>query len=130
MVCLFGQHVVKTSSHTQSTISLSSGESEYYALVKGGAVALGYASLLKDWGVNLGESPLVSSDSSAARAMSLRVGIGKVRHHDARNLWTQNAVQTMGLLVRKLTKRIWRHRRRKGRAIMSDQINDCYRHHP
>ena len=41
MVALYGLHVLKHSSNVQSTIALSTGESEYYALVKGGSVGLG-----------------------------------------------------------------------------------------
>eukprot|EP00959_Pyramimonas_sp_CCMP1952_P182190 3809454-Pyramimonas_sp.AAC.1 len=36
-VAMLGHHVVKHGSNLQSTVSLSSGESEYYALVKGGS---------------------------------------------------------------------------------------------
>ena len=41
-------HCLKVSSHTQSTISLSSGESEYYGIV---AIGLGARSMLQDFGM-------------------------------------------------------------------------------
>ncbi len=44
-----GGHTVKHVCNLQSTVALSSGESEYYALVKAGKIALGMQALLKDW---------------------------------------------------------------------------------
>ena len=41
-------------------------------------------------------------DSSAARGMALRQGVGKVRHLDSRALWTQRAVAEQGLKVKKI----------------------------
>ena len=41
MIAFDGQHALKHSSNVQSTIALSTGESEYYALVKGGSTGLG-----------------------------------------------------------------------------------------
>ena len=48
-----GSHVVKTGSQIHSTSSLSSGESEFYKLVKGTSVGLAIQSLLKDWGIEV-----------------------------------------------------------------------------
>eukprot|EP00973_Karenia_brevis_P025504 3520115-Karenia_brevis.AAC.1 len=50
-VVMFGMHCIKCSSGLQSTVSLSVGESEYYAGVKGAAVGLQLQGLLADWGV-------------------------------------------------------------------------------
>ena len=55
--------ILKQSSNVQSTIALSTGESEYYALVKGGSVGLGLQSLLQDFGVEV--EVLVESDATA-----------------------------------------------------------------
>ena len=52
MIAFYGQHVLKHSSNVQSTIALSTDESEYYALVKGGSTGLGIQSLLADYGIN------------------------------------------------------------------------------
>ena len=77
-------------SNLQSTTALSSGESEYYALVKASKEGLGFQSLLEDWGLTL---PLeVSSDSSAARGHVARRGLGKMRHIQTRYLWVQERV--------------------------------------
>ena len=89
-VVRFGHSTVKHGSNLQSTTALSSGESEYYALVKAGKEGLGFQSLLADWGLTL---PLeVSSDSSAARGHVSRRGLGKMRHIQTRYLWIQERV--------------------------------------
>ena len=86
----FGHDIVKHGSNLQSTVALSSGESEYYALVKASKEGLGFQSLLLDWGLSL---PLeVSSDSSAARGHVQRRGLGKMRHIQTRYLWVQERV--------------------------------------
>ena len=43
-----GDHVIKTWSTTQTTIALSSGEAEYYGIVRGASLALGVRSMLAD----------------------------------------------------------------------------------
>jgi hypothetical protein len=90
MVLMLGMHTVKTACNLQSTIALSSGESEWYGLVKGSAVGLGFQSLMADWGINL--SLEILSDSSAARGFSARKGLGKMRHIQTRYLWVQERV--------------------------------------
>ena len=40
-VIMLGQHMIKSWSSTQSVIALSSGEAEYYSMVKGGSIGLG-----------------------------------------------------------------------------------------
>ena len=51
MVLMRDAHCLKVSSHTQSTMSLSSGESEYYGIVKCAAIDLGAKSMLADFGM-------------------------------------------------------------------------------
>ena len=46
---MYGRHCLKSWSVTQTVISLSSEEAEYYAMVKGGLVAMGFKSLLDDF---------------------------------------------------------------------------------
>ena len=52
MIALYGEHVLKHASNVQSTIALSTGEPEYYALVKGGSVGLGLQALFEDFQVH------------------------------------------------------------------------------
>ena len=73
-----GEHVIKSWSLTQSIVTLSSGESEYYGLVRGSSVALGTRSLMGELGVDL--KVTVHADASAAIGIAQRRGVGKVRH--------------------------------------------------
>ncbi len=50
---MLGKHLIKPWSPTQSSISLSSGESEFYGVAKAAGIGLGYTSLLADVGVQL-----------------------------------------------------------------------------
>ena len=97
MIAYFGQHVLKHASNVQSTIALSTGESEYYALVKGGSTGLGLQSLLLDYGLSC--SVTIESDSSAAKGTVNRVGLGKARHIQTRFLWLQERVAENHLKV-------------------------------
>eukprot|EP00975_Prorocentrum_lima_P048252 10093010-Prorocentrum_lima.AAC.1 len=56
-----GNHLLVASSVLQSTVSLSSGESEYYAMVLGSARGLGLQSLMA-----VQASVTVCTDSAAA----------------------------------------------------------------
>ena len=46
-------HCIKHSSNLQSTVSLSSGESEFLALVKAGATGLGVKATMDEWHIPL-----------------------------------------------------------------------------
>ena len=50
---MLGQHCLKSWSSTQPSISLSSGEAEFYGLVKASGVGLGFQALLADLGCKL-----------------------------------------------------------------------------
>jgi hypothetical protein len=91
VACLLGEHVIKTQSVLQSTVSLSSGESEFYAAVQGSATGLGIQSLLAVW--NVAVSVTVASDSSAARGLASKRGLSKTRHIATRFLWLQERVR-------------------------------------
>eukprot|EP00971_Amphidinium_carterae_P071864 1421435-Amphidinium_carterae.1 len=67
----------RTQSNLQSTVSLSSGEAEYYGIVKAKAMGCMMKSLLADFGIEvvrgaMQEGVQVFSDSSAARAFAQR----------------------------------------------------------
>ena len=97
LAVVLGRHCVKHQSNLQSTISLSSGESEWYGLVKGSAAGLALQSLLVDWGLHLELDVLC--DSSAARGFSQRQGLGRMRHVQTRYLWVQERVKEGHLKV-------------------------------
>ena len=90
LVLTIGRHTIKTTSNLQSTIALSSGESEFYALVRACAFGLSVQALYRDWGLEM--DLVVASDSSAARGTASRRGLGKLRHVQTRYLWIQERV--------------------------------------
>ena len=83
-VILLGEHILKTYSSTQPTVSLSSGEAEFYGVVKASGAALGQQSLFADLGIAL--QARVWTDSSAAIGICSRQGLGKLRHIDTQAL--------------------------------------------
>ena len=85
---MFGSHLIRSCSSTQSSLSLSSGEAEHYAVVKAVGVGLGIQQYLKDMGVSL--KLRVHSDSSAALGIAKRVGLGTQRHLAVNTLWVQS----------------------------------------
>ena len=87
--CL-GEHLVKSWSATQAVIALSSGEAEYYGIVKGSSVALGIQSVVNDLG--MGTKVKIHTDASAAKGIASRRGLGKVRHIEVNQLWVQEKV--------------------------------------
>ena len=97
---MFGGHCIKTYSQTQETIALSSGESEFYGIVKAASVGLGMKSLLEDLGASV--KVRVNTDSSAAKSISSRKGAGRVRHIEVRELWVQEKVTRGELAVAKV----------------------------
>ena len=102
LVILFGKHCLKTSSSMQEPIGLSSGESEFYACVKGGAALLGMRSLMQDWRVCPKLTLKIRTDSSAAKGFSTRRGLGRQRHVSTRFLWLQDKVSKGDLKVVKV----------------------------
>ena len=97
---MIGKHVVKGWSTTQAVIALSSGEAEYYGIVKGSSVGLGARSVLKDLGNTV--RICVMTDSSAAKGMASRKGLGKVRHVEVNQLWVQQKVGSGEIELRKV----------------------------
>ncbi len=99
--CLMvGSHLVKSWSSTQNLVSLSSGEAEYYGVVKAASIGLGYQALLADLDVVL---PLrVWTDSTATIGICGRQGLGKLRHIDTQCLWVQQRVRDRSFELRKV----------------------------
>ena len=95
---LFGESVVRGWSTTQAVIALSGGEAEYYAALKGACSALGFKSMLADLGMTA--SITLYTDSSAARGIIHRAGLGKLRHMETGYLWLQAALKTKKLQIR------------------------------
>ena len=97
---MVGHHVIKTWSATQATISLSSGEAEYYGVLRAAGIALGHRSLLVDLGLRL--PCRVWTDSSAAIGICARQGLGKMRHIECHTLWIQQRLRQGDFELRKI----------------------------
>ena len=87
-------------SRAQTCVSLSSCESELYALNSGVTESMLTVSLLQELGRST--SLTVFSDSSAALATVQRRGVGKLRHIALRQLFLQNEVASGRLKVMKV----------------------------
>ena len=79
-----GEHLLRHMSCLQTLVALSSGEAEYYALIRGACTSLGIQSDYQDWMIDV---PIqIYSDSSAARSVARRRGIGgRLRHLQTRH---------------------------------------------
>ena len=89
---MFGHHCLKTWSSTQAIIALSSGEAEYYGVVKASSVGLGCKAMLHD--MNTKTSIHVHTDAEAAKGIASRTGLGKTRHIAVHVLWVQERIRT------------------------------------
>lgn len=92
--------MVKSWSSTQANVALSSGEAEYYGMVKGSSIALGIRSMLKEFGVDARIS--VNTDANAAKGIASRRGLGKMRHIEVHQLWVQDKVASGKIEIRKV----------------------------
>ncbi len=97
---MLGKHLLKSWSSTQGPVSLSSGEAEFYGVVKASSAALGYQALLTDLGFPL--QVRVWTDSSATIGICSRRGLGKLRHVDTQCLWIQQKVRENEFELRKV----------------------------
>ena len=96
----YGKHLVKSSSRTQATVSLSSAEAELYACIKGSAETLGLKSILADFGETV--TAQLMGDASAAIGVIRRSGLGTLRHVDTSLLWVQEAAAEKRVLFGKV----------------------------
>jgi hypothetical protein len=86
-VTLCNGWLISTWSRTQATVSLSSCEAEFVAISQGLVEGKAVQSLAKELGA---EMPLtICTDSSSARALSMRRGFGRLKHLEVRSLWVQ-----------------------------------------
>ena len=99
-VILFGGAAVRGWSSNQGVIALSSGEAGYYAALKGASCALGFKAMLRDLVIEA--NIVLYTDSSAARGIIHRAGLGKLRRLETGYLWLQAAVKAKRLQARKV----------------------------
>ena len=99
-VAMRGSHVLRSWSHTQKTVALSSGEAELTALVKASCEGLGLKALMADWGEDF--DVIVYADASAALGVVGRKGAGKLRHVNIGMLWVQDKAAEEEVKYRKI----------------------------
>jgi hypothetical protein len=100
-IIILGRHCVKTWSSTQAFIAMSSGESEYYGLVKSASAALGMQSMFVDMGIKLDIQIL--TDASAAKGIACRKGLSsRTRHVAVHYLWLQDKTANGEITVSKV----------------------------
>jgi len=97
---LRGRHLIAHWASTQATVALSSAEAELNALVKAISESLGILNMLKEMGKTF--KCQVYTDSSAANGIVHRLGAGKVKHLEARQLWIQEIVGSKRIAVKKV----------------------------
>ena len=82
---MIGLYATKGWSATQVSLALTSGQAEYYGVVRAAGIRFGMQAWLKDAGVRL---PLrIWTDSSAALRISARQDLCKLRNLECRSLW-------------------------------------------
>lgn len=101
---LHGGHVISHWCKAQATVALSSGEAELNALVKGMAEAIGVFELLGELSIPA-ELELVT-DSSAARGIVLRHGLGRLKHLTTKQLWIQGAIVAYNTITTKVPRNV------------------------
>ena len=99
-VGMLGECTIAARSVSQSILSLSSAESEFYALCSAASAALGLKSLFEDLGVQLRIE--IGMDASAAISMASRRGLGKAKHIQCQYLWIQKHVQDGNITIAKI----------------------------
>ena len=97
---MLGKHLKKSWSTTQGPISLSSGEAEFYGVVKASGVALGYQAMMEDLGQKM--EVRVWTGSTATMGICGRRGLGKLRHIDTHCFWIQQKVRNKAIELRKI----------------------------
>ena len=91
-VVMHGAHCIRHWATTQTTLSLSSGESELHGIAKGIQNGIGFQSMARDLGIN--RKLRIHSDATAAIGIARRRGLGKLRHLDVEDLWIQHKVRS------------------------------------
>ena len=97
--CFMDGNLIESRVRSQKSIALSSGESEFVAIVSGCSEALFLRHLAHFMGYGVAKIRS-RSDSSAARAMCAREGVGRVRHIDAGMFWIQQRVHAKEIEVK------------------------------
>jgi len=106
VVVTLGGDVLFSGSKTQTSVALSSGESELYAVNAGASEALYLHQLLSEAlpeDARPSRCPTILIDASATLGMVDRIGLGgRAKHIEVRQLWLQERTRCGDLVVKKI----------------------------
>ena len=100
------KHLIKATSSTQAAVSLSSGESEFYGIIKGAGIGIGLRAMSADLGQHLGlrlhtdasagrrPSPCARGEASARRSTSLEDFSGSNNGSEIKRCLSSSAART------------------------------------
>ena len=97
---LRGAHCLAAWSRTQSCISLSSGEAELNAILKGATETMGLRTLMEELGLKA--QIKIKGDSSVCHGVLHREGHGRVKHLALKQLWLQSHVKSGDVVFQKI----------------------------
>ena len=92
-----GSHTISFWCRLQGSVSLSSGEAELTSMIRGCSEGLLLTNLLHE--MNFSAKLHVYCDSSSARGIAQRDGVGKVKHLETKHLFAQEKVQRGQLTI-------------------------------
>lgn len=84
----------------QIPIAISSGESEWYGIVRTASALIGLKSMAADLGREL--RPRLHTDATAGKGIASRRGCGKVRHLETCTLWLQRYITEKKICINKV----------------------------
>ena len=100
-VVMLCKHMLDSYCAQQHSVALSSAEAELHEIVQGAARGLFVRHVIE----TLVEHPpavIIATDSSAAQGITSRLGAGRVRHLEAKELWIQEKARSNEILVKKI----------------------------
>jgi len=95
-----GPYQIRFTSKGQSVVSLSTSESEFYALIGCCSTGIGLVQLAQDMGMTI--KLTCKSDATSAITMALRQGLGKAKHIQTGYLWIQQVFRAGDVGLKKV----------------------------
>ena len=92
--------MITSYSRGQTVVATSNGEAEFYGLSAIASEMMFVLNLLNELGFHF--RGRIHADSSSARSIATRKGVGKVKHREIRSLHVQDLVQRMFFVVHKI----------------------------
>ena len=99
----YGRHWISFWCRLQNNIALSSGEAELSSLLKGCSEGILLKNVLEE--MNQQVHLEAFCDSSSARGISNREGVGKVKHLHIKHLWSQERVKNGELTIKRIPRK-------------------------